>query len=169
MKSINIIGCGPSAKGWDGKGESLGVNDCEKSGHQVEKLLCIDWPLKFNPERFEVIHKSKAQFFTQLSAWERYKQINLIAMNRWRGRLVEKKVNFSSTSPFVAMTLAWTWGYQEIILWGVDFNDNRPYWNEERMRYKELITDLAREGVKVWLGCEGSALDLEIKPMMIDA
>lgn len=169
LKSINIIGCGPTANQWPGNGESLGVNDCEKIGKPVDKLLIIDWPLKFNPDRFEIIHKSKAIFYSQLSAWQRYKEVNLIAINRWRGRLELGKVNFSNTSTFVAICLAYSWGYQEITLWGVDFNDNRTYWNEERLRYKELFAELATEGIMVWLGCKGSALDLEVKTIMIDA
>lgn len=175
MKSINIIACGSTASQWPGTGESLGVNDCEKIGKSVDKLLVINWPNQFASERLKVIQDSKAKFYSQLLAWQKYKpDLNLIVMNRWRGSLRSdgglKKVNFSSTSPFVAITLAWTWGYKEMILWGVDLQTHKSYGVEnpnflpERALYSELVNCLAKDGVKVWLGCEGSALNIDVKP-----
>lgn len=173
LKSINIIGCGSTANHWPGKGDSLGVNDCEKTGKKVDNLLVIDWPLKFEPERFAIVHKSEAKFYSQLSAWQRYKEVNLISINRWRGH-INGKPQFSSTSPFVAITLAQTWGYQEIILWGCDFIDHQTYkrgsesFAIEYWIYKNLYDELAKAGVKLYAGCPGSALDfLEIKPALV--
>jgi len=159
LRTINIIGCGPSAELWDGKGESLGVNDCEKTGKKVQKLLVVDFPIRFNPDRFAIIQKSDAEFYSQLTAWMKYKdKFNPIHFNRWRGRLEPGKVACSLTSPFVAISLAWSWGYQEIILWGVDMNNSRPYHDEEVSNIKSLCACLWKDGVKVWLGAKGGAL-----------
>lgn len=166
MRTINIIACGPSAEQWNGQGESLGVNDCEKTGKPVERLLVIDFPLKFTQERFKVIQESNAVFYTQLISWNKYKphRFNLIQFNRWRGRLEPGKVNHSLTSPFVAISLAWNWGYQEIILWGVDMMNGRPYHDEEVRNMKDLCACLWKDGTKVWAGAEGGALSfLETK------
>ena len=166
LRTINIVACGPTAELWDGKGESLGVNDCEKTGKKVDKLLVVDFPLKFSKERFDVIQNSSADFYTQLMAWNKYKphRFNLINFNRWRGRLEPGKVACSLTSPFVAISLAWSWGYQEIILWGVDMNNRREYHDEEVSNIKSLCACLWKDGVRVVLGTEGSALSfLEVK------
>lgn len=160
MRTINIIGCGPSAEHWDGKGESLGVNDCEKTGKPVERLVVVDFPLKFEQSRFKIIQDSNALFYSQLPAWSKYKphRFNHIVFNRWRGRLEPGKIACSLTSPFVAISLAWSWGYQEIILWGVDMNNNKPYHDEEVKNLKDLCACLWEDGVKVLLGAEGSTL-----------
>lgn len=160
MKSINIIGCGPTAKEWDGLGDSLGCNDCEIYGNPVQNLLVIDWPLKLG-DRFHTIKESKAVFWTQLSAWSKYKEdIKMIAIRRWQGQLPQQPiVALSNTSPFVAVGLAHSWGYQEIILWGVDMLRDKPYNREEISNFKELVSCLVKEGVKVYLGCKGSALE----------
>jgi len=165
MRGINIIGCGPSAELWDGKGESLGVNDCEKTGKKVERLLVVDFPLKFEHDRFNMIRCSGAEFYSQLTAWMKYKdKFNLIDFRRWKGYLEPGKVNFSLTSSFVAISLAWSWGYQEIILWGVDMNNAKPYHDEEVSNIKSLCACLWKDGCKVWLGAKGSALSfLEVK------
>lgn len=165
MRSINIIGCGPSAESWDGNGESLGVNDCEKTGKKVQGLLVVDFPLKFEHERFNIIRRSEAVFYSQLTAWMKYKdKFNLIDIRRWKGHLEPGKVNNSLTSPFVAISLAWSWGYQEIILWGVDMMNKKPYHDEEVRNLKELCGCLWNDGVKVLLGVNGSALNfLEVK------
>lgn len=165
MRSINIIGCGPSAEQWDGKGDSLGVNDCEKTGKKVQALVVVDYPLKFEIERFNVIRRSEAIFYSQLTAWMKYKdKFNLIDIRRWKGHLEYGRVNNSLTSPFVAISLAWTWGYQEIILWGVDMNNGKPYHDEEVINLKDLCSKLRADGVFVWLGVSGSALSfLEVK------
>jgi hypothetical protein len=168
LRTINIIGCGPSAEHWDGKGESLGVNDCEKTGKKVQKLLVVDFPLKFEQERFNIIQRSEAIFYSQLTAWMKYKPTfdmkNVIHFSRWRGRLESGKVNCSLTSPFVAISLAWSLGYQEIILWGVDMNNGKPYHDEEVSNIKSLCACLWKDGCKVLVGAKGGALSfLEVK------
>lgn len=164
LMTINIIGCGPTAELWDGKGDSLGVNDCEKTGKRVENLLLIDFPGKFSDERMAIIKATDSIVWTQLSEWSKhFRSINMISPRRWRGELSKSYAQHSSTSPFVAVYLAWMWGYKEIILWGVDMNDNRPYLTEELKNFKELFKCLTDEGLSLWLGTPGSVLPLHVK------
>jgi len=112
-----------------------------------------------------MIRRSEAIFYSQLTAWMKYKdKFNLIDFRRWKGYLEPGRVNCSLTSPFVAISLAWSWGYQEIILWGVDMMNGKPYHDEEVSNIKSLCACLWKDGVKCYLGSNGSALSfLEVK------
>jgi len=46
-------------------------------------------------------------------------------VTRWRKEVQPDQVYHVDNSPFTAMSLAVTYGYTDIVLWGVDFNTHR--------------------------------------------
>ncbi len=120
--TIQIIASGPSGAMWDGTGYSIGVNDCEKFGKPVNRLIVVN--SDFEPEREVFIRKSRAPdgFFSQLPCWESHPNFKDIGiMKAFTNRVEKGKLYHSTTSPFIAMSMAFNMGASEIVLYGVDF------------------------------------------------
>lgn len=191
-KSVSILGCGESGQYWDGLGESIGVNDCWKFGHPTDYLMVINPSNSFIPERRKIIEKSRPHHFitdskTFLRQW--YAKADQVKPNmnfkelwctnggqlikyrfsKWTGTLHKDRIQYSNTSPFAAVSLAYLLGYNEIILWGVDFKTHRtwkadnPHMFEELDNYKALFKQLEDVGVSVKLGYGDSLLSRIIK------
>lgn len=170
MNHINIIGCGETGSQWDGKGPSLGVNDCEKHGKRVDYLLLLNARGKFGPDRIRVIEATRPKMcFSHLARWgETFTNFHHIEITKWLGTEIKPKtVYVSKTSPFAAISLAYVLGYTEAVLYGVDFNTHKSYspgkpdFEYERIRYEKFCEMLnERCGFKVYLGVEGSKLNL---------
>ena len=187
VKTCHILGCGESGQYWDGQGESIGVNDCWKFGHPTDYLLVINAPGQFTADRRKIITESTPHHFItdsraflinryphaeQIKSRMDYKelfctngnQIIKYRFSKWKGKL-EKFVQYSNTSPFAAISLAYILGYKEITLWGVDFITHRtwkaenPHMFEELDNYKALFKQLDEVGVKVYLGHHESLLN----------
>jgi hypothetical protein len=174
---INVIACGESGAQWDGKGDSIGVNDCWKWGRPTDYLMVLDNPERFSDPRKQIILNSKPHHFItgQYGWWKHFSksdmpkqklayqevhctngpQVISYRFSRWTGTLKNDRIHYSSTSPMCAITLAYLLGYKEIILWGVDFNTHKK-WNyhttqgrEEIAIYRDLFRQLKEMGVNV--------------------
>lgn len=161
---INVIACGDSASKWDGLGDSIGVNDSFKWGHNIQILVLLNEPNEFEADRLDVIKKTKADFvYTCYREWQRpqYALNNIVFFNYnvWNGRLLAKGRNLfqtSRTSPFAAISIAYNLGYDEIVLWGVDFKTHKIWHNgnhnfaQEIKNYQQLAEQLKDRGVMVY-------------------
>ena len=185
-KSVSILGCGQTGQHWDGAGESIGVNDCFKF-RPTDYLMVINPPNSFTPERRKIIQDSKPHHFITdsrafligrvhqpeaIKSRMDYKELYCsngrgvihYRFSKWKGKL-EKWIQYSSTSPFAAISLAYVLGYKEITLWGVDFITHRtwkaenPHMMEELENYKSFFKQLEEVGVRVYLGHHESLLN----------
>lgn len=174
--TINCIGCGSSAKHWDGSGYSIGVNDVYKLGHPVTELIIVNHPRKFKERLNTILDGGKANAYGQVFSHKPgdWKELNAVQLplspfsNRVRKGVVYKS---GGTSPFIAISKAFYNGATEIVIWGVDFQNHpvfKPGSNalkNELFQYKKLIEGIGNHGVQVYLGAAGSALEafVEIK------
>jgi hypothetical protein len=164
MNHISIIACGESGSQWDGQGVSIGVNDCWKFGKPTTYLLCVQTIQQMTPprqpkERLKTIIESKPEkFYTHKKEWERFFKpdvLELINITKWKGRLTGQ-VQFSRTSPFIALILAHNLGFDHMKLYGADFNTHRDYspgqsssFLDEMKNYKFLFQHLQHAGVTI--------------------
>lgn len=196
-KCVFIIGCGDTGQYWDGSGESIGVNDCWKFGHPTDYLLLIDPPSRFEMPRRKIIEKSRPHhLITDSKAWlslfynaEKAERLKPDVMNRelyctngqglikyrfskWTGTLHKDRIQFSHTSTFAAISLAYVLGYNEIVTYGVDFKNHRswkegnPHMAVELDLYKDFFRQLEKEGVSVQVGHPDSLLS-KILPVAV--
>lgn len=169
---VSVVACGASAQYYDGSGFSIGVNDAFKWGHKLNFLLVVNHPTKFRsePERFDTITQSKPEkFISHSSAWRTwFPNLELIRLYTYHSRADKFRIYHSQTSPFVAISYAVTMGATDIILWGVDFIDHKIFRAESKKQryevdvYHQFINSISKHGVRVWLGAEGSALELPL-------
>ena len=172
---INVIALGESASKWDGQGDSIGVNDAFKWEHQLQRLVLLNNPNEFEPERLDTIRKTQVEaVYTCYREWQRpgFGLNNVIYFNYnvWQGRLLAKGRDLfqtSKTSPFAAISIAYNLGYDEIVLWGVDFKTH-SVWNQknhnfayEIKNYQQLAEQLKSRGVMVY-SSEPSILKLPV-------
>lgn len=172
---INVIGLGESASKWDGSGDSIGVNDAFKLGHKLQRLVLLNAPNEFESDRLQTIRKTEVDFvYTCWREWSRpdYGLNNVVHFNYnvWQGKLLPKgtkQFQTSKTSPFCAISIAYNLGYDEIVLWGVDFKTH-PVWNQtnynfsyEIKNYQQLCEQLKARGIIVY-SSELSILKLPI-------
>lgn len=161
----NIVACGPSGAQWDGRGFSIGVNDCRKWGYDVDILIVVNSLDKY-PDRKKIVQDSRPrQELLGLGMWSShpcYKRIGY--MNQWKGKLEKGKLYKSKSSPFIAATLAYSLGYDKIVLWGVDF-EKHPFIHSERLsvevaNFASLQKELERNGASMYVGqAEGFEYD----------
>ncbi len=159
---IAVVSCGPSGANWDGKGYSIGVNDCEKFGKPVNRLIVVND--NFEPSREVFIRKSRAPdgFFSQLDYWKdhpNYKDIGV--MKHFNNRIDPGVLYHATTSPFIAMSMAFNIGAKEIVLWGVDFIAHPIKYGDSLERevdtYMRFIEALRNRNCSVSLGTDYGA------------
>lgn len=172
MNRVTILGCGETGALWDGKGPCIGVNDCEKFGKRVDYLLLLNARGKFSPQRLRVIEATRPKIcFSHLNRWgEVFTNFRHIQITKWTGTEIKPKtVYHSNTSPFAAISLAYVLGYEGAVLYGVDFKTHhrfspgKPDYAFEMIRTEAFCHMLDEKcGFKVYLGAEGSNLNLPI-------
>lgn len=153
----NILASGPSGAKWDGTGYSIGVNDCEKFGKPVNRLIVVND--SFEPSREVFIRKSRASdgFFSQLPYWDFHPNFKDIGdMKRFTNKVTKGVLYHSNTSPFIAISMAFNLGYNELTLWGIDF-EKHPIVNGDSLEreietYLRFIECLRNQKVSVVLG-----------------
>ena len=167
--TIHCIGCGDSAKHWDGSGYSIGVNDAFKWGFPVNELILVNRPDKFSPDRLYTIQKGiyESVFSHKPADWNPYLlNVKQLPLSPFVGRVKRGIIYKSATSPFIAISKAFTMGASEIIIWGVDFKTHKVFTDQNKagqneiFQYKKLIEAIQSQyGVSVFLGAGGSALE----------
>lgn len=158
----NVIGCGESASKWDGSGDSIGVNDAFKFSHKIQNLVLLNEPHEFESGRLQTILTTNPdKVFTCYRSWSKpqyqFKSVELFNYHVWQGQLASKgKYQTSHTSPFAAISIAYNLGYDEIILWGVDFKTHKVWHNgnhnfaQEIKNYQQLAVELKKKGIMVY-------------------
>lgn len=161
---INIVALGQSAAKWDGSGDSIGVNDAAKWSYPIQKLVLLNPPDEFEPDRLEIIKNTKAEkVYTCCREWQRpqynINNIQFFNYNVWQGQLLTKgRFQVSKTSPFCAISVAYNLGYDEIVLWGVDFKTHKVWHSgnhnfaQEIKNYQDIAARLKEKGIRVYCG-----------------
>lgn len=169
--TIHIIASGDTGAKWPGTGPSIGVNDAWKWEHPTDYLVLLNLPSQFQQSRLEVIKNSqpKKVFTNTPSPWDKYfENTHMISpLRRWsKGEPVKKSIIYhSNTSPFVAISLAYSWGFNKIVLWGVDMVTHHRYGKgqaahvQEMLKYQSYLQAIKLHGVDVFLGSKGTAFD----------
>lgn len=173
--SINILGLGETIKHWNGEGKCIGVNDVRgKIDVDPTYLLILNSPNQFTPDRLDIIKRTNTErvYTDTPNSWGKIltPKISHFNSRAWShsNRLQKISTNYlyhSKTSPFAAISLAYSWGFNEVILWGVDMVDHRTYrpgngaFINEYASYKSFCFSLNSQGCKVYLGAEGSNLN----------
>lgn len=167
MNTFTIVGCGDSAKGWVKRGIAIGSNDCEKFGQGVDHLILANHPAKFK-QRLHTIKKSKAEIWcSSARVWKQIfpacRQIDRVtAFNQ---RIVGGFIYTSRTTPIMCLSMAVKMGAKEVIMWGVDMINHHAFrrgvkaGDQEIVVYKKFITAMRTQGINVYLGSHGTALD----------
>lgn len=169
----SIIACGQTAINWNKEGYSIGVNDCWKYNLTTDRLIVVNGLRKY-PDRLKTIMNSRPKdgLYSQiwsLSHHPNYKHIG--SMQRWKERNFKSGVlYYSSSSPFISLSMANNMGFKEIVLHGVDMIDHPNLKNNtlqrELRQFETFSKALLKEGTKVYLGTSFGALK-DILPVWI--
>jgi hypothetical protein len=168
--TFTIIATGDSAKDWLPEGTCIGVNDAFRWGKAFNYLLICNRPDQFSKERMEIIKRTPHErFYCNKSNWSSiFPDWIKIPLVTWYGTIRRGQVYSSQTSPFIAISLAYTLGAKKIILWGVDFknhgtfNESNPQTKREIENYLSLFNELKELGVEIFIGSKGSAFDNQL-------
>lgn len=165
MEVCSIIACGQTATKWNKEGYSIGVNDCWGKGITTDRLIVVNGLRKY-PDRLKTVLNSwpKDGLYSQIAGFNHhpnYKHIG--SMIRWKERNFKSGVlYYSSSSPFIALSMAHNMGFKEIVLHGVDMVDHPTLKNNalqrELRQFETFYKALLKEGTKVYLGTSFGAL-----------
>lgn len=172
--TAHIIGCGPTAKYWNRQGFSIGVNDCWRF-HQTDYLIVVNTFKDYS--RTKVIQDSRPKIlFSNMVFWASHPCYKWIGdYNPWKGRLRKGTLYYSNNSTFLAASMAINMGYNDIVLWGVDFvnhaginhanrvNDDGPTTLDKALDdWDSLASEAAKQKINISLGDKGSLLNLPL-------
>lgn len=124
---------------------------------------------KFTQDRVDTIVKTNPiRLYTDNDSWDRYfSNVVKVKTRSWDGHLRKEpdRLASASTSPFIAMSLAYNLGATKIVLWGADFQTHHTWTKQnpqmamELRAYEQFINALRREEIKIYLGTTGSLLE----------
>lgn len=112
---VNIIGLGETAKQFNGKGITIGVNDAaHKWGLELDYLVLQDNPTNFSFERYQNIidHPPKERVHSNQLEWKEHFKKGIYSI--WG-------LSRSLDSTFFALQVAVNLGFTEINIYGADF------------------------------------------------
>jgi hypothetical protein len=177
MKIAFILGCGETGMFMPvGVGAYvIGVNDANKFSKPIDELVFINRPRHFQEpalytesSRLTVIKNTKVKKIVTLTTlareWEDYfpGQVHTITVTRWRKSVNKDQVYHVDNSPFTAMSLAVTYGYDTIVLWGVDFVNHRFLKPETSAPAFNQFAFAVSKYCKIYKGHSDSNLNLPI-------
>jgi len=172
MKTIEVLGTGPSIQQYQDRGNStIGVNDIFRIRY-VDRLLIMDRPDRFSKYQLDVIVNSKpVMFYTDshvAKLWKPYlkcfftfkkakKPADPSTLGNW------KRVPYHVDSTYTAVCLAYLLRADTIILNGVDLRDHpdlKHYWKQGVIQkaYGSLQYELNRRGTGLFVGSLDSPL-----------
>ena len=177
MGQCAIIGCGPTAKFFNGKYDSIGVNDAWKF-RRTDYLLVADTKKTFRDSgRYDFIARCKPEkffYYYKLNEWKDMHNAEIYHAIKWQGNLDPNKIYTSMSTPFVALSMAVHLGYGEIIIYGADYYNHKNFnpdslktrrrFDTELRNFKGLASEALKIGVGVFCGHRASALS-EVLPV----
>lgn len=169
MNTCYVLGLGKSLSEYKPQENDIcfGVNDIWQY-HKTEYVVCLEKPTvqrSITPEKLQVLKECKPSiFYTNESGWEKYHKlrVNKIKLDRTI-RLKPDVVPCSNNSPFVAVALAARHGFNNIVLYGVDFLD---HWQLSAPKikskiindYQKLNEELLKKNITLYVGSQKSIL-----------
>lgn len=162
-----IIGCGQTSEGWQNTRHdfTIGVNDCKKFGHDPDYMVVIDSPKRFTKDRIEIMKATKSKLITRDDQWKHILgESEKVRLQHFGKYLKKGHVYNSKTSTFVAMSIAFNMGANDIVLHGVDlvshqvFHPGNRLYDYEMRQYEKFCRMLRDIGVRVWVSSHESAL-----------
>lgn len=129
-----VIGCGTSAaevKKYDLKGlVTIGVNDSHVLT-RLDYLMVIDYPKRFSEKRVKsILNADYGKFLTHVNAWkvdESKKVLYILGERKLRNLEKPGVLDYSNSSPYVAVVAAHKMGCGKIGVIGVDFTKGHFY------------------------------------------
>lgn len=143
---------------WDGKGFSIGVNDCWRFGKPTSAIVCVN-VFKAQPERQKIVEQSRPKegfYSSNTRMWISHPNyIPLPNMKRFTGKYDKGEIYYAKTSTFIAICLAVRLGYTEIVLYGCDLVSHKIVKGRsldgEISDTKKLYEELLKHGIKLYL------------------
>lgn len=173
-----ILGCGETGALMpnDSGAYVIGVNDAWRFGKPIDELCLINRPRHFRvpalyreSSRLDVIKETKIQKFTTLTTlvreWSDHfsiEIINTIGVTRWRKSVIKEQIYHTDNSPFTAMSLAVSYGFDEVVLWGVDLNTHKWLKAETSAPQFSQFAQAVSKYCKIYKGHSDQSLNLPV-------
>lgn len=163
--TCHILGLGPSIQDFkEYDGYRIGVNDISRYTY-ADRIICVN---RFNPERTQWVNDSRPEdgLWSSMGMWSKHPSYRKLTYRPWHGVFKDKTIFSSKSSPFIAYTMAYTLGFKEIVLWGVDLIDHPNI--KGRLKDNEInnfalfYKEIKKRGVETFKGSEISQLKLPI-------
>lgn len=165
--TCHILGLGPTIKDFrEYDGYRIGVNDISRHTY-ADRIICVN---RLPQERAQWVIDSRPEdgLWSNLNTWSTHHSYRKLTFRPWHGIFKEKTIFSSKSSPFIAYTMAYSLGFKEIILWGVDFIDHPNIKNrtkdQEIRNFALFYKEIKKRGVNTFVGSSGSEL-IKIIPL----
>lgn len=161
----HVLGLGESIKDFkEYEGYRIGVNDIYRHTY-CDRVIVVNNFAKL-PERKYYIDSCRPLdgLWSHLSCWQFHPEYRKLSFQAWNGVYKSKTVFSSKSSPFVALTMACSLGFTEIVLWGVDMNTHKDIKDKTKVvelnNFATFIAEIEKRGVRVFKGSEVSSLKI---------
>ena len=163
----HVLGLGESIKDFkEYEGYRIGVNDIYRHTY-CDRVVVVNNFAKLQ-ERKNYIDTCRPLdgLWSHLSCWHNHTEFKKLSFQAWNGVYKAKTVYCSKSSPFVALTMACSLGFTEVVLWGVDMKTHKDLKDRTKVielnNFDTFVRAVEKTGVKVFKGSEYSDLRLPV-------
>lgn len=166
--TCHVLGLGPSIKSFRPDGNlTIGCNDIYRY-HETDIVIVVS-NLPYNRAIF--VHNARPKMLlSHMPRWYAHPSFErLPEMLHWRSdreNVLKNGIFKSTNTPFIAATYAFSLGFTEIVLWGVDFTDHPlikdTYLETTKLHFSQLQEALLKNRASMFLGNSGSTLNLPL-------
>lgn len=161
----HVLGLGESIHDFkEYEGYRIGVNDIYRYTY-CDRVIVVNSFAKLK-ERGAYIDLCRPVdgLWTHMGIYSTHPCYRKLKIQHWNGVFSDKKVFSGKSSPFIALTMAVTMGFKEIVLWGVDFKTHSVIKDKTKLvelnNFEQYCTSAKKIGVSIFKGSEYSDLRL---------
>lgn len=163
----HVLGLGESIKDFkEYDGYRIGVNDIYRHTYCDRVIVVNDFRKLLERKHYIDTCRPLDGLWSQLRCWESHAEYRKLKFQAWNGVFKDKTVFFGKSSPFIALTMAYSMGFKEIVLWGVDMVTHELIKDKTKVvemnNFSTFISHIEKRGVKVFKGSDYSHLKLPI-------
>lgn len=159
----HILGLGESiARFKEYEGYRIGVNDIYRHTWCDRVVVINSFEKLPERKRFITECRPKDGLWSHMKLFESHPSFQKLRYSTWNHVFSERKIFSGKSSPFVAMTMALTLGFKEIVLWGVDLKTHKGIIGKTKLvelnNFDQYCKASKKIGVSIFKGSDYSEL-----------
>lgn len=163
----HVLGLGKSIHDFkEYEGYRIGVNDIDRYTYADRVIVVNDFKKLTDRKHYIDSCRPLDGLWSQLNQFRGHPNYMKLTMQSYNGVFKPNKIYFSKSSPFIALSMAISMGFKEIVIWGVDFVDHPLIKDKLKLielnNFNHICQQANKLCIKVYKGSDISELNLPV-------